>query len=95
MRAWELGPDAKVWTCGMMNLGRDLAWNQGAKVLCWHKGFAQAGNGLGGASTWEPVLAVGVKHATLPDDYLHFTTDRIPGFGNYIPVQSLSDYLSI
>ena len=79
MRAWELGPDAKIWTCGLMNLVRDLAWNPSAKVLCWHKGFAQAGNGLGGASTWEPVLVVGVKGGTLPNDYLHFGTDRIEG----------------
>jgi hypothetical protein len=79
MRAWELGPEAKVWTCGLMNLVRDLAWNPSAKVLCWHKGFAQAGNGLGGASTWEPVLVVGVKGGTLPNDYLHFGTDRIEG----------------
>ena len=79
MRAWELGPEAKVWTCGLMNLARDLAWNPSAKVPCWHKGFAQAGNGLGGASTWEPVLVVGVKGGTLPNDYLHFGTDRIEG----------------
>ena len=79
MRAWELGPEAKAWTCGLMNLSRDLGWNPDAKVLCWHKGFAQAGNGLGGASTWEPVLVAGVKGGTLPNDYLHFGTDRIEG----------------
>ena len=78
-RAWQLAPVGRVWTCGLMNLRRDLAWNPDAKVLCWHKGFAQAGNGLGGASTWEPVLVVGVKGGTLPDDYLHFGTDRIEG----------------
>lgn len=77
--AWELGPSEKVWTCGMANLSRDLGWNPEAKVLCWHKGFAQAGNGLGGASTWEPVLVVSVKGGTLPNDYLSFSTDRIPG----------------
>ena len=77
--AWKFAPVAKVWTCGLMNLKRDLNWNQSAKVLVWHKGFAQAGNGLGGASTWEPVLVVGVKGGTLPDDYLHFSTDRIDG----------------
>ena len=77
--AWNLAPKARVWTCGLMNLARDLEWNPHAKVLVWHKGFAQAGNGLGGASTWEPVLVVDVKGATLPDDYLHFGTDRIEG----------------
>jgi len=70
-------PAVRVWTPGKMNLGRDLAWNPKAKVLCWHKGFAQAGSGLGGASTWEPVLVVGAKNATLPDDYLHYGTDRL------------------
>lgn len=77
--AWKLAPIGKVWTCGMMNLERDLAWNPGAKVLCWHKGFAQAGNGLGGAGTWEPVLVIGITGGTLPNDYLSFPTDRIPG----------------
>jgi hypothetical protein len=79
MSSWKLAPDAKVWTPGLMNLERDLIWNPGAKVLCWHKGFAQAGSGLGGASTWEPVLVVNVKGGTLPDDYLHFGTDRVNG----------------
>lgn len=77
--AWELGPSEKVWTCGMANIARDLGWNTDAKVLCWHKGFAQAGNGLGGASTWEPVLVVSVRGGTLPNDYLSFSTDRVPG----------------
>ncbi len=78
--AWAIAPKgARIWTCGLMNLSRDLAWNLDAKVLCWHKGFAQAGNGLGGASTWEPVLVVGVKGGTLPNDYLDYSTDRLPG----------------
>jgi hypothetical protein len=77
--AFSLGPAARIWTCGLMNLGRDLGWSSGAHVLCWHKGFAQAGNGLGGASTWEPVLVVGVKNGNLPNDYLSFSTDRVPG----------------
>lgn len=79
MSAFELGPRARVWTPGLMNLARDLAWNVGAKTLCWHKKFAAAGNGLGGASTWEPVIVIGVKGGTLPNDYLEFMTDRIPG----------------
>jgi len=77
--AFANAPAARVWTCGLMNLARDLVWNPGAKVLAWHKGFAQAGNGLGGAGTWEPVLVVDVKNGTLPNDYLHFSTDREPG----------------
>ncbi len=75
----------RIWTCGLMNLARDLAWNPTAKVLCWHKGFAAAGNGIGGASTWEPVLSVEVKGGTLPDDYLHFGTDRVEGLRDKHP----------
>lgn len=73
------GLAAMVWTCGMMNLSRDLSWNSGAKVVIWHKGFSASGNGLGGASTIEPVLVVGVKNGTLPNDYLYFPTDRVEG----------------
>ena len=77
--AFALAPEARVWTCGLRNLPRDLPWNVGAKVLCWHKAFAQAGSGLGGASTWEPVIAIGIHGGTLPNDYLSFSTDREPG----------------
>lgn len=85
MSAFDLAPEPKIWTCGLMNLGRDLSWNLGAKVLCWHKGFAQAGNGLGGASTWEPILVVGVKGGTLPNDYIHIGTERVEGLGDLHP----------
>ncbi len=77
--AWALAPDGRVWTCGLNNLARDLAWNPKAKILSWHKGFAAAGNGLGGASTWEPILAVNVKGGSLPNNHLSFSTDRIAG----------------
>jgi len=82
---FALGADSKVWTCGLMNLARDLAWNPDAKVLVWHKGFSQAGNGNGGASTWEPVLVIGVKHGTLPNDHLEFSTDRVTGLRELHP----------
>ena len=78
-RAFDFAPTARVWTCGLMNLARDLAWNPTARVLVWHKKFAAAGNGLGGASTWEPVLVANIKGGTLPNDYLEFMTDRIEG----------------
>ena len=74
-----LASGSKAYTPGLMNLARELDKHPSARVLVWHKGFAQAGNGLGGASTWEPVLCLDVKKATLPDDHLHFGTDREPG----------------
>jgi hypothetical protein len=78
-KAFTHAPVIKVWTCGLMNTARELLHYPEAKILCWHKGFAQAGSGLGGVSTWEPVLVVGAKDATLPNDYLSFSTDREPG----------------
>lgn len=73
---FDLGPAAKVWTPGPNNLARDLTRFGPAKVLCWHKGFAARSNGVGGASTWEPVLVVGVKRKSLANDYLDFKTDH-------------------
>lgn len=67
----------KIWTPGLMNLARELKNYPKAKVLVWHKGFAQAGNGLGGASTWEPILVIDIKGGRLPNDYLHYGTDRV------------------
>ena len=69
-------PKGKVWTPGLMNLRRDFDRFGEAKQVFWHKGFAAAGNGLGGASTIEPVLVVTPPVKKLPDDYLHFPTDR-------------------
>lgn len=74
----QLADGSKIYTPGLMNLSRELQKHPEAKVLVWHKGFAQAGNGLGGASTWEPVLCLSVAKGTLPNDYLHFGTDREP-----------------
>lgn len=75
---FALAPPAKVWSPGGNNLARDIVRFGKAKVLYWHKRFAAAGNGLGGASTVEPVLVVGPpKHRALANDYLDFKTDRV------------------
>jgi len=72
-------PGSQVYTPGLMNLGREMAHHKACRILVWHKGFAQSGNGLGGAGTWEPVVCAGVKGGRLPNDYLSFSTDREPG----------------
>lgn len=72
-------PGSQVYTPGLMNLGREMAHHKACRILVWHKGFAQSGNGLGGAGTWEPVVCAGVKGGRLPNDYLGFSTDREPG----------------
>lgn len=82
---FALAPGAKIWTPGLMNLARDMPIFPKVKVLVWHKKFAQAGNGLGGASTWEPVLVHGVKGGRLPNDYLEFSTDRETGLRDKHP----------
>lgn len=67
----------KVWTPGMNNLDRDMSRFGRSRVAVWNKRFAAAGNGLGGASVWEPVLCVGkfsVKH--LKVDVIECMTDR-------------------
>lgn len=76
-RAFALAPEAKAWTPGLMNLARDIERFGKSRVLVWHKGFAAAGNALGGASTWEPVLVIGPRRKKLPDDHLHFGTERL------------------
>ena len=75
--ALALGPPAKAWTPGLMNLRRDLLREQKAKAAAWTKGFAAAGNGAGGASTWEPVLYVPGAYRHLRNDHLSFKTDRV------------------
>ena len=70
-------PQGIVWTPGLMNLGRELARYPDAKILVWYKRFAQAGNGLGGASTWEPVLVVNPPCRSLNNDVLDIPTDRV------------------
>lgn len=74
---FALAPEAKVWTPGLNNLARDIARFGRARVLVWFKKFAAAGNGLGGASTWEPILIVGRTPARkLNNDVLEVKTDR-------------------
>jgi hypothetical protein len=73
---FKLAPAAKVWTPGLNNLARDIARFGHAKLVIWHKGFAAAGNGLGGASTIEPVLVLDPPRANLPDNYMRVNTDR-------------------
>lgn len=68
--AFNLGPEVRIWTPGANNLARDLNRFGPTKVLCWSKRFAAAGNGLGGASTWEPVLVVGKPPAQLEGESL-------------------------
>jgi hypothetical protein len=75
--AFSLGADVKVWTPGLNNLARDISRFGTAKVAVWFKKFAAAGNGLGGASVWEPILIVGrPKVQSLPTDVIECMTDR-------------------
>lgn len=75
--AFSPGPEAIIWTPGLNNLGRDLGRFGKTKVLVWSKRFAAAGSGLGGASTWEPVLVAGTPPARkLKNDVIEVMTDR-------------------
>jgi|JI9StandDraft_1071089.scaffolds.fasta_scaffold60692_3 hypothetical protein len=75
--AFALGPKVFIWTPGLPNLARDITRFGRARVLVWFKKFAAAGNGLGGASTWEPVLIVGHTPARrLKNDVLEVMTER-------------------
>jgi hypothetical protein len=74
---FALAPAAKCWTPGLNNLARDISRFGKSRVIVWAKGFAAAGNGLGGASTWEPVLTVGhTPERKLRNDVLEVKTDR-------------------
>ena len=76
--AFSLGPEPKCWTPGLNNLARDIARFGKSRVIVWAKGFAAAGNGLGGASTWEPILTVGhTPERKLRNDVLEIKTDRL------------------
>ena len=66
----------KVWTPGLMNLARDIDRFGKTKVIVWHKKFAMAGNGIGGASTWEPVLVLNPTKKELANDVLVIRTER-------------------
>ncbi len=75
---FSLAPAAKCWTPGLNNLARDIERFGKSRVIVWAKGFAAAGNGLGGASTWEPVLIVGhTPERKLKNDVLQVKTDRL------------------
>lgn len=77
-RAFDNGPDIKAWTPGLMNLSRDMHRFGKAKVAVWFKKFAAAGNGLGGASVWEPILITGKpKVKKLKTDVIVCMTDRV------------------
>lgn len=73
---FALAPDSKVYTPGLMNLRRELNRFPKAKVAVWHKKFAAAGNGLGGASTWEPIIIESPMAASLRNDVLQIMTER-------------------
>ena len=66
----------KVWTSGLMNLARDIERFGKTKVAVWHKKFAMAGNGIGGASTWEPILILNPQKKALNNDVLVIKTDK-------------------
>ncbi len=76
--AFTLGPDVRIWTPGLPNLARDISRFGPTKVLVWWKKFAAAGNGLGGASTWEPVLVAGKPpERKLKNDLIEILTERV------------------
>ena len=77
--AFALFECGKVWTCGLHNLARDISRFGKTKVAVWYKKFAQAGSGLGGASTWEPVLILNPIATNLDNDVLEVMTDRERG----------------
>ena len=77
-KVFSFAPEFKVWTPGLPNLGRDIARFGKTKVLVWFKKFAAAGNGLGGASVWEPILVTGKPLVSLlKTDVIECMTDRI------------------
>ncbi len=66
----------KVWTPGLCNLARDISRFGKTKVAVWYKKFAMAGSGLGGASTWEPILILKPQEKGLNNDVFEIPTDR-------------------
>lgn len=85
-QVFHLAPLPKVWTPGLNNLARDISRFGETKVAFWHKGFAAAGNGMGGASTVEPILVMDPPRRNLANNYLRIGTDRAEVQG-----QSLGD----
>lgn len=77
-QAFKHGPQFKIWTPGLPNIARDIARFGKARVAVWFKKFAVAGNGVGGASVWEPILIVGKPLiARLSTDVIECMTDRV------------------
>ena len=66
----------KVWTPGLMNLSRDISRFGNTKVAVWFKKFAQAGNGVGGASTWEPILILDPPKKKLDNDVIELMVEK-------------------
>jgi DNA modification methylase len=66
----------KVWTPGLMNLARDISRFGNTKVAVWFKKFAQAGNGVGGASTWEPILILDPPKKKLDNDVIELMVEK-------------------
>ena len=66
----------KVWTSGLMNLSRDIERFGKAKIAVWYKKFAAAGNGIGGASTWEPILILNPPAKNLKNDVIELMIEK-------------------
>lgn len=66
----------KVWTPGLMNLSRDISRFGETKVAVWYKKFAAAGNGVGGASTWEPILILDPPNKKLNNDVIELMIEK-------------------
>jgi DNA modification methylase len=66
----------KVWTPGLMNLSRDISRFGNTKIAVWFKKFAQAGNGVGGASTWEPILILDPPRKKLDNDVIELMVEK-------------------
>ena len=66
----------KVWTPGLMNLSRDIERFGKTKVAVWFKKFAAAGNGVGGASTWEPILILDPPEKKLNNDVIELMVEK-------------------
>ena len=66
----------KVWTPGLMNLARDISRFGKTKIAIWYKKFAQAGNGVGGASTYEPILILDPPRKKLDNDVIELMVEK-------------------
>lgn len=76
-KVFALHDCGKVWTSGLMNLSRDIERFGKTKIAVWHKKFAAAGNGVGGASTWEPILILNPAIKNLANDVIVLSTEKI------------------